>query len=292
MKKSRMEVFNKISEMREYSRQKRKEGKSIGFVPTLGSLHAGHESLILKSIADCDCTIVSVFLNPIQFDNESDLDRYPVSIEDDLDVCRSLGVDAVFAPDAGEMYGEGSLVMFSVAKLADTLCGMSRPGHFRGVLTVVAKLFNIVEPDFAFFGEKDIQQLVIIRQLIHDLDYAVTLVPVPLVRDEDGLALSSRNKHLSRKERDTALLISRTLTRVMERVRSLEKDSDIEPIKAVDILAEFAEDLVSDPNLELDYFSAVDSYSLNDVAEVRRGTIFAIAAWVGKTRLIDNWIYR
>ncbi len=287
-----MKVIKTAEEMRAYSRQQRKEGNRIGFVPTLGSLHPGHASLIEKSVSDCGCTVVSIFLNPLQFDSETDLEHYPVTFEEDLSLCKKLGVDAVFAPDEQEMYHGGSAIMISVALLGDKLCGLSRPGHFRGVLLVVAKLFNIVDPDTAYFGEKDIQQLTIIRQLIRDLSFGIELVPMPLIREEDGLALSSRNKHLSAEERKSALKLSKTLALVSERVRGFEEDPEEDELTVNELLAEFAEDLVTDPLIELDYFDAVDLVTLDDVTSVRKGMIFAIAAYVGETRLIDNWIYR
>ena len=284
-----MEIFRTINDIRGFSREMKKKGKTVGFVPTLGALHDGHRALIKMSVEECSSTVVSIFLNPAQFDREYDLESYPETFEKDLAMCRKENVDAVFAPSEEEMYGRGSLVMISIAHLADRLCGMSRPGHFRGVMLVVAKLLNIIEPDTAYFGEKDIQQLTIIKRLVSDLDFPVSIVAVPLVRADDGLALSSRNKNLSSSEHKTALKLNMTLQRIRERVESSENNKRI---SVSEILAEVAEDLVSDPAIELDYLAAVDAETLEDVTAVRKGVIFAVAAYVGETRLIDNWIYR
>jgi len=287
-----MEVIETIDEMRRFSRAARREGRTIGFVPTLGALHDGHRALIRRSVSECDCTVVSIFLNPAQFDREEDLRTYPRTLERDCGICRGEGVDAVFGPSEKEMYRDGSMVMISIAHFADRLCGMSRPGHFRGVMLVVAKLFNIVEPDVAYFGEKDIQQLIIVKRMVQDLNFPVQIRAVPLVRDKDGLALSSRNARLSASERRTALKLSRTLGRIREMVEEAESRSPGTPLAVSEVLAEVAEDLVSDPGIELDYLAAVDMETLEDVRHVKKGTIFALAAYVGETRLIDNWIYR
>lgn len=286
-----MKVFKKIDEIRDFSRNMRKEGRTIGFVPTMGAIHSGHRALISRSVEECGCTVVSIFLNPVQFDRNEDLESYPETMEEDLALCRKEGVDAVFAPTEEEMYGGGSLVMISIAHLGDKLCGMSRPGHFRGVMLVVAKLLNIVEPDSAYFGEKDIQQLAIVKRLVRDLDFPVNIVPVPLVRGDDGLAFSSRNRNLSSSEHTSALKLNRTLQNIKERVVSGGESRDDE-LSVSDILADVAEDLVTDPDIELDYLAAVDSDTLDDITVVRKGTIFAVAAYIGQTRLIDNWIYR
>lgn len=284
-----VEVFKAIDDMRRFSRSMRKQGKKIGFVPTLGAIHEGHRVLIGRSVEECGCTVVSIFLNPTQFDRKDDLENYPEFLEKDLAACRKDGVHAVFAPSEKEMYRGGSLVMISIAHLADKLCGMSRPGHFRGVMLIVAKLLNIVEPDTAYFGEKDIQQLIIVKRMVQDLDFPVEIAPVPLVRAKDGLALSSRNENLTPSQHKSALKLNKALERIRELIEQAASDEDL---SVSDILGEAAESLVSDPAIELDYFAAVDMDTLDDVTDIRKGTIFALAAYVGETRLIDNWIYR
>lgn len=280
-----------IEAMRAFTRAARAAGKTVGFVPTMGALHEGHATLIKRCAAECGTTVVSIFVNPAQFDREEDLVKYPRTLETDAVICQGHGADAVFAPDEKEMYRGGSMVLVDMAIFADKLCGITRPGHFRGVMLVVAKLFNIVQPDAAYFGEKDYQQLTIIRQLVRDLNFPVRIVPVPLVREVDGLALSSRNKRLTPKERETALKLSQALMGIKKRIDEAEgKHADLPTVS--ELLAEYAEELVSDPAIELDYFDAVDAETLTDVTEVRKGMVFALAAWVGQTRLIDNWIYR
>lgn len=254
---------------------------TIGFVPTMGALHAGHASLIQRARQECGTVVVSVFVNPLQFDRAEDLDRYPRSLEADLEVCRQYGVDLVFAPSAAEMYPRPMEMAIDVGTLADHLCGRFRPGHFEGVASVVLKLFGIVQPDVAYFGEKDAQQLAVVRRLVTDFNVPVTIVPVPTVREADGLALSSRNLRLSAHERQLAPVLYKALQHAAARVDHGAAD-------AAELERDAAALIPADERLRLEYLQLVDPDSFQPVPRVTGPVVAAGALWVGQTRLIDN----
>ena len=274
------EVVSAIETIRAKVNGRRSHG-TIGLVPTMGALHAGHASLIQRARQGCGTVVVSIFVNPLQFDRAEDLDRYPRSLEADLDVCREHGVDLVFAPSAAEMYPRPMEMTIDVGKLADHLCGRFRPGHFAGVASVVLKLFGIVQPDEAYFGEKDAQQLAVVRRLVTDFNVPVTIVPVPTVREADGLALSSRNLRLSAAERQLAPILYKALQRAAARV-------DQGDVDAAEIERDAAAIVPADDRLRLEYLQLVDPDNFQPVAQVIGPVVAAGALWVGQTRLIDN----
>ena len=259
---------------------RRPEGP-IGFVPTMGALHAGHASLIRRARRECGTVVVSIFVNPLQFDRAEDLDRYPRSLDADLELCDQEGVEMVFAPSVSEMYPRPMEMAIDVGKLADHLCGRYRPGHFKGVAGVVLKLFGIVQPDLAYFGEKDAQQLAVVRRLVTDFNVPVTIVPVPTVREPDGLALSSRNTRLSADDRQLAPSLYRALQHAAASV-------DRGAVDAAAIERDAAALIPSDDRLRLEYLQLVDPDDFQPVARVTGPVIAAGALWVSQTRLIDN----
>lgn len=277
-------VINKINELRELIKKCKKDGKSIALVPTMGCLHNGHKSLMEKAHSIADITIISVFVNPIQFCPGEDYDKYPRTLEADKLVAQSAGVDVIFAPTVNEMYPD--LEKFSDLTmvvppyvLTDIMCGKSRVGHFDGVETVVSKLFNIVQPDYACFGMKDIQQLFLIKKMVKDLNFPIKIVPCPLVREESGLALSSRNKYLSDDEKKAAISISKSLFQIRDFFNAGIKDT-----KKL-----FDTGLTNlDKNVELEYLEFVDFETFKKTEEIESTTVCAIAARVGSVRLIDN----
>ena len=276
-----MQVITNTEDTRAASRAARGAGKRIGFVPTMGALHDGHLSLVRAARASCDVVVASIFVNPTQFGPTEDLAKYPRSFERDRDLLEQEGVDVIFAPSVEEMYPAGAVTWVTVEGLSEKLDGRSRPGHFRGVTTIVSKLFHIVEPDAAFFGQKDAAQVAIIRRMVRDLNLPVEIVVCPIVREPDGLAMSSRNAYLNPEQRKKALVLHRSLMRVQEAIRSGEKQSR----KLIEVgRTEFA----NEPSLRLDYFDIVDSETLDSVENVSRGSLVAVAAYVGSTRLIDN----
>ncbi|WP_293443742.1 pantoate--beta-alanine ligase [Persephonella sp.] len=275
-------LIRKIKDMKQIVKRLKKEGKTIGFVPTMGYLHEGHTSLIRCSKKDNDITVVSIFVNPIQFGENEDLDRYPRDLDRDIRICEKEGVDYVFYPSAGEMYPEGFSTFVEVEGITKRLCGAFRPGHFRGVTTVVNKLFNIVQPDRAYFGEKDYQQLKVIQKMVRDLNIDVEVKGCPLIREKDGLALSSRNKYLTPEERKSALAISRALFRAKQMFERGERD----PSKVVD---EIKRIISSQPLVkEIQYVEVVDPEDLTPKKKLEKGDVVAVAVFVGNTRLIDN----
>jgi len=267
--------------MRGASRAVRREGKRLALVPTMGALHEGHLSLVRAARAACDVVAASIFVNPTQFGPNEDLAKYPRSFERDCEMLEREGVEFVFAPSVEEMYPAGAVTWVTVEELSGKLDGGSRPGHFRGVTTVVAKLFHIVEPDKAFFGQKDAAQVAIIRRMVRDLNLAVEIVVCPIVREADGLAMSSRNAYLGPEERKRALVLHRALVRVQRMVEAGERD--VGPLSAAGIY-EFARE----SSVRLDYFEIVNPDTLDPVEDVSRGALVAVAAYVGATRLIDN----
>lgn len=279
-------VLNKIDDIREKIKEYKKQGKTIALVPTMGCLHNGHKSLMEKAHSIADVTVISVFVNPIQFCPGEDYDRYPRTLEQDKIVAESAGVDIIFAPSVNEMYpnlqkfSDLTMVVPPYA-LTDIMCGKSRVGHFDGVETVVTKLFNIVQPDYACFGMKDIQQLFLIKKMVRDLNIPVQIIDCPLVREESGIALSSRNKYLSDSEKETALTISKSLFAIKESVKLGIRDTK----KLFDVcLTNLSK------NVELEYLEFVNADTFKKVDEVENKTICAIAARVGNVRLIDNII--
>ncbi|CCY25608.1 MAG: pantoate--beta-alanine ligase [Brachyspira sp.] len=279
-------LIHTIKELREQVKEWKKQGLTVGLVPTMGALHNGHLSLIKKSVEKCDKTVVSVFVNPIQFCPGEDLDKYPRTLEADEKLCKDAGVDIVFAPSPKEMYGEGHILSNDFLTYVippffyvDKLCGKSRTGHFDGVCTVVNKLFNIVQPDFAFFGEKDRQQLIILKKMVKDLNIPVEIIPCPIVREESGLALSSRNKYLTEKGKEDALALSKILFNI--------KMCYNKGIKDVKALTETAYGFLND-NHTLEYLEFRDQNTLEEKKTADSDTIVFIAARVENVRLIDN----
>ena len=274
-----------IAEMRAACAEARRGAKRLGFVPTMGALHEGHLSLVRGARARCDAVAVSIFVNPTQFGPNEDFSKYPRSFERDCTMLEAEGVDLLFAPSVEEMYPPGAVTFVTVEGLSEKLCGRSRPGHFRGVTTVVSKLFHIVEPDLAFFGQKDAAQAAIIRKMVGDLNLPVEIVVCPIVREPDGLALSSRNAYLDAKQRRSATVLHRALQRVEDLAAKDERRSAalIEAARRV-----FQEE----PAVRVDYVEIVDNETLDPVADVSRGALVAVAAYLGSTRLIDNLLIR
>ena len=276
-----MTVCTTIQEIRAVSRAARRDHKRIGLVPTMGALHEGHLSLVRAAKVAADVVIVSIFVNPLQFGPTEDFSRYPRTLERDRDLLAKEGVDLVFVPSVEEMYRSREATFVNVEGLSERLDGKSRPGHFRGVATVVAKLFHIVEPDVAFFGQKDAAQVAIIRRMVSDLNLAVEIVVCPIVREADGLAMSSRNAYLDPSQRAQALVLYRSLMRVQEAFEAGERS-------ARQLAAEGRAVFAEEPCVQLDYFEIVNPETLEAVEEVGGGALVAVAAYVGSTRLIDN----
>lgn len=278
-----MNIFRTVRELRAWSRAMHKEGKTVGLVPTMGALHAGHASLVRAARERCDAVAVSIFVNPTQFGPNEDYARYPRTFDADCGLVESLGADVIFAPAVDELYPDGAETFVDVEGLSSRLDGGSRPGHFRGVATVVTKLFVAAEPDLAFFGQKDAAQVAVLRRMLKDLRLATELVVCPIVREPDGLALSSRNAYLSPTERTQALTLRRALQAVKEHVAKGERKADV-------LIAAARAVFAAEPSIRVDYIALVDWATLEAVEAAAPGTLFAVAAWVGETRLIDNTI--
>uniref|UniRef100_A0A7C2P1F0 Pantothenate synthetase n=1 Tax=candidate division WOR-3 bacterium TaxID=2052148 RepID=A0A7C2P1F0_UNCW3 len=277
-----MEVLKKPEEVQKISQRFRKDGKRIGFVPTMGYLHEGHLSLVRRSKAECDVTFVSIFVNPIQFGPGEDYERYPRDEKRDLSLLEKEGVDYVFIPDVKDMYPEAYSTFVEETELSKYLCGAKRPGHFKGVCTVVTKLFNIVMPDRAYFGKKDYQQFRIIERMVRDLNMSVEIVPCPIVREPDGLAMSSRNVYLTPEERKDALCLYNSLQLASQMIKSGERNPE-------KIKAEMEKFILKHKSVKkIDYIEIVDKYALTPVDELRGRELIALAVFVGKARLIDN----
>lgn len=275
------ELVVSIRELCEKLLPHRRGGKSIGLVPTMGALHAGHCRLLEIARQENDVVVASIFVNPLQFDRPEDLDRYPRTLDQDVVSCAAVGVDFVFAPPPAEMYPQESLITVDVRSLTDTLCGPYRPGHFRGVATVVMKFFQIVLPDRAYFGQKDAQQLAVIRRMVEDLNVPVKIVPVATVRERDGLALSSRNQLLTADQRRIAPVLSHALFSARERIERGESSVEavLGPVRQM--LARYSE-------IRLEYFEIVDPRTLAIVPRIKGPVLIAGAMWLGGIRLIDN----
>lgn len=276
-------IVKTIEEVRAQVKAWRAEGLTVGLVPTMGYLHEGHQSLIARSVAENDRTVVSDFVNPIQFGPTEDLATYPRDIERDAALCESTGANLIFHPEAEEMYAPDFCTYVDMDHLTKGLCGKTRPIHFRGVCTVVSKLFHIVQPDRAYFGQKDAQQLAVIRRMVRDLNMPLTIVGCPIIREEDGLAKSSRNTYLSAEERKAALCLSRGLNKGKAAVGAGETDA--EKVKAI-ITAE----IEAEPLSRIDYVEIVDWNNLEPVSSTEGSILAAVAVYIGKTRLIDNFI--
>jgi pantoate--beta-alanine ligase len=276
-----MKICKTIADMRAASRAARHSGKRLGFIPTMGALHEGHLSLVRAAGAKCDVVAVSIFVNPLQFGRSEDLAKYPRTFEHDRELLEKEAVDILFVPTPEEMYPAGAVTYVTVEGLSEKLCGKSRPGHFRGVTTVVAKLFHIVEPDVAFFGQKDAAQATIIRRMVQDLNLPVEIAVCPIVREPDGLAMSSRNAYLNPQERKSALALNRALSEVKSRFDQGERN-------ASGLITVGKQTLTRELGVRLDYFEIVDPATLDPMPELTGTVLVALAALVGNTRLIDN----
>ncbi|MBE6086563.1 MAG: pantoate--beta-alanine ligase [Clostridium beijerinckii] len=277
-------LVKEIKELRSLIKAWKREGLSVGYVPTMGALHEGHESLIKRAVEENDKVVVSVFVNPTQFGPNEDYDSYPRNINKDLELCINAGASIVFNPEPSEMYYGDKSTSVSVSGLTSVLCGAKRPGHFDGVCLVVSKFLNIVTPDKAYFGEKDAQQVAVIKRMVRDLNIDVEIVACPIIREEDGLAKSSRNTYLSKDERKAALVLSRSLEIAKDALRKGERNAN-------NIKNSIKEVLNSEPLAKIDYVEIVDSDSLKSVEIIERNVLISIAVYIGKTRLIDNFTF-
>lgn len=275
-----MKIVGTVKEVREQVKEWKKQGLSVGFVPTMGYLHEGHKSLMDAARKGNDKVVVSIFVNPMQFGPTEDLATYPRDLDHDTALCESAGVDLIFHPEAEEMYEKDFCSFVDMTGLTEGLCGKTRPIHFRGVCTVVNKLFNIVTPDHAYFGQKDGQQLAVIKRMVRDLNMDIEIVGCPIVREEDGLAKSSRNTYLSHEERKAALILSKTVALGKELAKT-EKDAN----KVVEAMKKNIE---TEPLAKIDYVEAVDALSMAPVEKLEGTCMLAMAVYIGKTRLIDN----
>ena len=278
-----MEIVTTIAEVRAQVKNWKKEGLKVGFVPTMGYLHEGHASLMERAGKECDRVVASIFVNPMQFGANEDLDSYPRDLKADAALCEKIGVNLIFHPEVPEMYAEGFCSFVDMNGLTKELCGKSRPVHFRGVCTVVSKLFHIVTPDKAYFGQKDAQQLAVIRRMVKDLNMDIEIVGCPIVREADGLAKSSRNTYLNEKERKAALILSQTIFYGEKLVQEGLTD-------AKELLAKMKEKLESEPLARIDYVEAVSMDSIEKVTTIGNNVLVAMAVYIGSTRLIDNFI--
>ena len=279
-----MKIVGTVKEVREQVKEWKKQGLSVGLVPTMGYLHEGHKSLMEAARKDNDKVVVSIFVNPMQFGPTEDLATYPRDLDHDAALCESVGVDLIFHPEAEEMYEKDFCSFVDMTGLTEGLCGKTRPIHFRGVCTVVNKLFNIVTPDHAYFGQKDGQQLAVIKRMVRDLNMDIEIVGCPIVREEDGLAKSSRNTYLSKDERKAALILSKAVKLGEDMAKAGEKDTD-------KIVSEMIKLIETEPMAKIDYVQAVDAVSVKPVKEMTAPVLVAMAVYIGKTRLIDNFIY-
>ena len=274
-------LVHTIEDVRHAVGEARRGGATIGFVPTMGALHEGHGALIQQARSESGMVVVSIFVNPIQFDRQDDYERYPRTLATDVEFCQAHGAGLVFAPSADEMYATAQATFVEVAELSGSLCGAFRPGHFRGVATVVNKLFNIVQPDTAYFGEKDAQQLAVIRKMVADLNMPVNIVPVPTVREADGLAMSSRNRRLSAEERQDAPALYQALLAARSAIQRGCTEPGAVQEAAMAILRAV-------PRLRVEYLEVVDDATQQPVAQIDGAVRVSLAAWLGQTRLIDN----
>jgi pantoate--beta-alanine ligase len=278
-----MQIVKSVAEMQSICRKLRTQGGLLGFVPTMGALHKGHISLVQRATAECQTVVASIFVNPLQFAPGEDFAKYPRTLEEDSQQLEAEGVTVLFAPDAKEMYPEGAVTTITVPGIGDRLDGASRPGHFAGVATVVAKLFHVVAPHRAYFGQKDAAQLAVLRKMVQDLNFDLELVSCAIVRDADGLALSSRNQYLTGSEREHALVLHRTLIKIERSITNGERQSST-------LIQIGKNTLDAATGVQVDYLAIVNPRSLLPVPSVEKGTLVAVAAYVGRTRLIDNFL--
>ena len=276
-------IATTIKEVREQVKAWKREGLSVGLVPTMGYLHEGHQSLIKRAVEENDRVVVSIFVNPMQFGPTEDLDSYPRDLEKDSALCESTGANLIFHPEPEEMYTDGFCSYVDMSGLTEELCGLSRPVHFRGVCTVVSKLFHIVAPDRAYFGQKDAQQLAIIKRMVLDLNIDVEVIGCPIVREADGLAKSSRNTYLSPEERQAALILSKTIKLGEDMVKNGEKNCKV-------ILDAMKKNIETEPLAKIDYVKIVDGLTMQQIETIDRPILCAMAVYIGKTRLIDNFM--
>ncbi len=276
-----MEIIENIASMQAFAERKRMEGKLMGLVPTMGSLHEGHLTLIREAKGRTDIVVVSILVNPTQFGPGEDYDSYPRDLEGDARKVISAGGDIIFSPSASDMYPEGYLTYVDMGKVTEPLCGLSRPAHFRGVATIVSKLFNIIKPHKAFFGQKDYQQSVVIKRMVKDLNMDIDIIVLPTVREPDGLAMSSRNSYLSEEERKVSPVLYKSLTIASGMIRDGERN-------ARKILSAIKRTIEKEPLVSIDYIAMTDSETLEDIDEIKGKTLIALAVRIGKTRLIDN----
>ncbi len=277
-----MKVVHTIKEVKEAVNTWKKNDETVGFVPTMGYLHEGHGSLIERARKDNDKVVVSIFVNPMQFGPSEDLEAYPRDLEKDSAFCEKLGADLIFNPEPEEMYTDSFSSYVDMSVLTEELCGLSRPVHFRGVCTVLTKLFNIVNPDRAYFGQKDAQQLAIVKHMVEDLNFNLEIIGCPIIREADGLAKSSRNTYLSKEEREAALVLSQTIKLGQKMVEDGEKDGEklVEAMKT---------NIEKEPLAKIDYVKIVDGLTMQQIKEVKAPALVAMAVYIGKTRLIDNF---
>jgi pantoate--beta-alanine ligase len=280
-----LKIYTSIDEMRSASRAARQSGRRLGLVPTMGALHEGHLSLVRAARSSADIVAASIFVNPTQFGPNEDLAKYPRSFERDRDLLQSEGVELLFAPSVEEMYSAGAVTWVTVEELSNKLDGRSRPRHFRGVTTVVSKLFHIVEPDVAFFGQKDAAQVAIIRRMVRDLNLPVHITVCPIVREPDGLAMSSRNAYLDPEQRKEALVLQRSLLVVQQLIEQGESS-------ASNLIVAGRQEFADKPSVRLDYFEIVNPDTLDPIQAIEDRALIAVAAYVGSTRLIDNLLIR
>ncbi len=277
-----MQIIKKIDELRTIINQWRKDGLTVGLVPTMGYLHEGHKSLIDRAVEENDRVVVSDFVNPTQFGPNEDFESYPRDINADAALCEAAGASLIFNPEADEMY-DGALTFVDMNKITKVLCGKTRPIHFSGVCTVVSKLFNIVTPDRAYFGQKDAQQLCVIKKMVKDLNFGIEIVGCPIIREADGLAKSSRNTYLSSEERKAALCLSRSLNIGKDMINSGETS-------AAAVVGRIKEEIEKEPLAKIDYVEMVDLNQLESLETIQKPLLCAMAVYIGKTRLIDNFI--
>lgn len=278
-----MKIVSKVIDVREQVKEWKKQGFTVGLVPTMGYLHEGHQSLMKKAKECCDKVVVSIFVNPMQFGANEDLDSYPRDLEADAKLCEGTGVDLIFHPEVEEMYTDGFCTFVDMNGLTKGLCGKTRPIHFRGVCTVVSKLFHIVTPDKAFFGQKDAQQLAVIKRMVMDLNMDIDVIGCPIIREDDGLAKSSRNTYLNKEERQAALILSKTIFYAQKRVEEGETD-------AKKLVSEMKKMIETEPMAKIDYVEAVSFDTIETTDTLKENTLVAMAVYIGKTRLIDNFM--
>lgn len=276
-----MIIFNNIKELKAHLKKQKLEGKTIGLVPTMGFLHAGHLSLISKAKQENNIVVVSIFVNPTQFGPNEDYERYPRNLEKDFELSQGAGADIIFNPEVKEMYPENYYTYVEVTGITELLCGISRPGHFKGVTTVVSKLFNIISPDKAYFGQKDAQQCVVIKKMVKDLNLDIDIIVCPIIREKDGLALSSRNVYLNEKEKEQATVLYQSLEKAKEKIEKNERNSKI--------IKELIRKIINEKELaKTEYIEIVDLETLKEVKEIKGSILIALAVKFGRTRLIDN----